>query len=241
MKTSRRVISLLAACLCWCPAVVSAADTKPAATKLELRDMLSRFNETQRSTQSLTATFTETKNLGLLAKPIVSTGTFLYAKPGRIKWEYSGPQPRIFLITGDYYLAYYPAERKAEEVPLSTFSSRRIFRVFGIGQTAEDLGKFFDISLSDPGPEKATFLMVLTPKRRRVKDRLQLVRFWVDEKTYLPRKLEYVETDGDSTTLLFSKIQLNPQIAEARFAVELPKDVEVTNSFSGFTGGSMTH
>ena len=222
-----------------CPGrgVEGAGEGDPAA---RLQELLARFNETQQATRSLTASFTERKNLSLLAKPVVSTGTFLYSKPTRIKWEYTEPEPRVFLITEEHFVAYYPAQKKAEEVPLGKLAGRRVFRVFGIGQTAEDLEKFFTISLADPGPEKGTFLMILTPKRRRVKDRLQLVRFWVDEETYLPRQLEYVEADGDSTLLAFSNIRVNPEITETRFSVEIPKDVQVTNTFSGFTGASVS-
>jgi len=213
---------------------------EPGPSLLRLEDLLDRFNRTQQATRSLTASFTERKNLSLLARPVVSSGNLLYSHPTRIKWEYSDPEPRVFLITEDHFVAYYPARKKAEEVPLGKLAGRRVFRVFGIGQTAEDLRKFFDISLGDPGAEQGTFLMVLTPKRRRVKDRLQLVRFWVDEKTYLPRQLEYVETDGDSTTLTFSDVRVNPEIAEARFSVEIPKDVQITNTFSGLTGATLS-
>lgn len=212
----------------------------PGSSPVGLEDLLERFNQTQQATRTLTASFTERKNLSLLAKPVVSDGTFLYSRPTRIKWEYSGPEPRIYLITEDHFVAYYPTRKKAEEVSLGKLAGRRVFRVFGIGQTAEDLRKFFDISLGDPGEERGTFLMVLTPKRRRVKDRLQLVRFWVDAKTYLPRQLEYVETDGDSTILTFSNVRVNPEIAEARFNVEIPKDVQVTNTFSGLAGATLS-
>jgi len=212
----------------------------PGAQSAQLREILGRFDETQRTTRSLSATFTEKKNLSLLARPVVSSGTFLYSRPTRIKWESSDPEPRIYLITEDQFVAYYPQRKKAEEVPLGKLTGRRVFRVLGIGQTAEELGKFFEISLGDPGTEKGTVLMVLTPKRRRVKDRLQLVRFWVDEKTCLPRQLEYVEADGDSTTLTFRDIRVNPEIAEARFSVQIPEGVQVSNTFSGFTGATLS-
>jgi len=211
------------------------------APRLALPELLQKFNERQQAVQSLTATFTERKDLSLLAKPVVSNGTFLYAKPARIKWEYSAPEPRVFLITEDRFVAYYPNQKRAEEVPLSKLAGRRVFRVFGIGQSSEDLQKFFDLSQADPGDEKDCYLLVLTPKRRRVKDRLQLVRFWVDGKTYLPRKLEYLESDGDSTLLSFANIRLNPEIAEGRFNVDIPKDVQISSTFSGFSGSSLSH
>jgi outer membrane lipoprotein carrier protein len=212
-----------------------------AAPHLSLEELLRKFNESQQAVQSLTASFMEKKNLSLLAKPVVSNGTFLYSKPARIKWEYDSPEPRVFLITEDRFVAYYPNQKRAEEVPLSKLAGRRVFRVFGIGQTAEDLQKFFDISEADPGEEKGAYLLLLTPKRRRVKDRLQLVKFWVDAKSYLPRKLEYLESDGDSTLLTFTGIRLNPEIAEGRFNVEIPKDVPISSTFSGFSGSNLEH
>jgi outer membrane lipoprotein-sorting protein len=234
------LLMALVALLSWSATDISRgqeAEVRP----LSLPELLQKFNERQQAVQSLTATFTERKDLSLLAKPVVSNGTFLYAKPARIKWEYSAPEPRIFLITEDRFVAYYPNQKRAEEVPLSKLAGRRVFRVFGIGQTSEDLQKFFEITQAEPGDEKDCFLLVLTPKRRRVKDRLQLVRFWVDGKTYLPRKLEYLESDGDSTLLSFANIRLNPEIAEGRFNVEIPKDVQISSTFSGFSGSSLSH
>ncbi|HEU5182897.1 MAG TPA: outer membrane lipoprotein carrier protein LolA [Candidatus Polarisedimenticolia bacterium] len=230
----------LVGCLLLCLGVSISRTQGQDVPALQLPDLLKRFNESQQSVASLTASFTERKNLNLLAKPLVSNGTFLYSRPSRIKWEYTEPEPRVFLITEDRFIAYYPNQKRAEEVPLSKLAGRRVFRVFGIGQTAEDLGKFFDISQDDPGDEKGAYLLILTPKRQRVKDRLQRVRFWVDAKTFLPRKLEYVESDGDSTLLSFNNIRLNPEIAEARFSVDIPKDVPVSNTFSGFSGSSLS-
>jgi outer membrane lipoprotein-sorting protein len=62
----------------------------------------------------------------------------------------------------------------------------------------------------------------------------------VDAQTYLPRKLEYLESDGDSTLLTFANLRLNPEIAEARFSVNIPKDVMVTSTFSGFSGSGLS-
>ena len=214
---------------------VESADSNPSLTEL-----LKHFNESQETVKSLTASFRERKNLSLLAKPIVSNGTFLYSKPGRIKWEYTDPEPRVFLITEEHFVAYYPSQKRAEEVPLGKLTGRRVFRVFGIGQSAEDLGKFFDISLASENSIEGTFLLVLTPKRQRVRDRLQQVRFWIEEKTYLPRQLEYLESDGDSTVLSFTNIRVNPEIAEARFNIPIPKDVPISNTFSGFAGTTLS-
>jgi len=48
------------------------------------------------------------------------------------------------------------------------------------------------------------------------------------------RQLEYREVDGDRTLFVFNDIGVNPDIASDRYEIELPMDVIVSNSFSGF-------
>ncbi|HEV8376411.1 MAG TPA: outer membrane lipoprotein carrier protein LolA, partial [Candidatus Polarisedimenticolia bacterium] len=102
----KRFFLLFALLLTATPPSWNAIAQESANRGMQLADLLRKFNERQQAVQSLTATFTERKNLSLLAKPVLANGTFLYSKPDRIKWEYSEPEPRIFLITEDRFVAY---------------------------------------------------------------------------------------------------------------------------------------
>ena len=66
------------------------------------------------------------------------------------------------------------------------------------------------------------------------------MKIWVDAATYLPRQLQYVESDGDSTLLSFQDVRTNVAVAAGRFKLELPKDVVVSESFNGFSLGEQS-
>ena len=66
------------------------------------------------------------------------------------------------------------------------------------------------------------------------------MKIWVDATTFLPRQLEYVEADGDSTLLAFQDIRVNVEVAADRFRIVLPKDVVVSETFNGFSLGQQS-
>ena len=66
------------------------------------------------------------------------------------------------------------------------------------------------------------------------------MKIWVDTTTFLPRQLQYVESDGDSTLLAFQDIRTNVAVDASRFHLDLPKDVVVSESFNGFSLGEQS-
>jgi hypothetical protein len=55
----------------------------------------------QRESEKLTsvrARFTQLKNMRILAKPLVSTGTFYFKAPDSVRWEYEAPVKSILLM-----------------------------------------------------------------------------------------------------------------------------------------------
>ena len=205
-----------------------------------LARILEQWDKRQQETQTLVATFTERKELNLLAKPVVSKGEFFYSRPNRVRWEYNEPEHKVFVITEDLYTAYYPALKRAEEVPIKKFVGKRLFRFLGVGQKIGDLAQYYDFSLAPQSDVKGTHLLQLTPRKRTVRDRVSEMKIWVDDTTFLPRQLQYVESDGDTTLLTFDGMQSNVDVAESRFKVDLPGDVAVSQTFNGFALGQQS-
>ena len=50
--------------------------------------------------ESIKADFTQEKHLKILARPIISTGTFTFAPPQSLRWEYQTPIPSILIMHG---------------------------------------------------------------------------------------------------------------------------------------------
>lgn len=210
------------------------------AAEPSLARILKEFDRAQRETTSLVAGFTEKKELKLLARPVLSRGEFCYHRPNQVRWEYVEPDRKVFVITEDMYVAYYPALKRAEEVPIKKFVGKRLFRFLGLGQSIDDLAKYYEFSLAPHSDLKDTYLLVLVPRKKKVAERVAEMKIWVDASNYLPRQLQYVESDGDSTLLTFQDVRMNVEVAASRFHLELPKDVVVSESFNGFSLGEQS-
>ncbi len=199
----------------------------------ELPAILARFDEVQNSIHTLSAEFTETTTNPLLVEPIHAAGRFYMTKPTAIRWEYSSPEEMRFVIADDQYTGYFPAQKRAERRNIHRWREH-IFRFFGVGQASDELSKFYDIrhetkANTIPG----TDLLVLQPKRKRVRKRVEEAWFWLDATTYLPRQVEYRGSDGRSRKIEFTNIRVNPDLAAGLYRVDIPSGVTITTGFSG--------
>ena len=76
---------------------------------------------------------------------------------------------------------------------------------------------------------------MLKPRRRRVEKRLARVLLWVGDQDFLPRAIQYEETDGDITYLEFTHVTINGTLADGTFHIDVPDDVEIRDHISLFS------
>ena len=219
------------------PPAPSAADINvPRSSDEErLHTILERFDRVQLDIGTLQADFAEKKELAMLVDPIESTGRFYYASPDRAKWEYLEPDRRIFLITDNTLMQYFPEDKTLEKRNLRSVYAHRLFKMFGLGQTSTELMTYYHITLGESEPGSDTYLLVLKPHRRRIQKRLSRVLLWVGDQDFLPRAMEYQEADGDTTHLKFSNVQINAHLADGTFHLDVPDDVEIRDQISLFS------
>ena len=211
---------------------VTASSAAPPAGET-LPQVLERFDRVQGSIRTLSAQFVQTTRNPLLKEPTVAKGEFFLTKPDSVLWEYTSPEPMRFCVAQGEYTGYFPERKRAERRDIKRWSEQ-LFRFFGLGQGSAELGKFYEIALGDPGPEmKGSYLLVLSPKKRRVKKNVEEVKLWVDSTNLLPVRIDYVGKDGGGREIRFNGTRMNPDLAAALYHVDIPKDVPVSNGFSG--------
>ena len=216
---------------CLCGLLIGTVLWGGPASAADLNRVLAEFDKVQLSIQTLSAEFTETTTNQLLKEPIVAEGRFYMTKPDAIRWEYSSPEEMRFVISRDEYTGYFPARKKAEKRNIQRWRDQ-LFRFFGLGQGSVELGKFYDIRLRESSAEQGgTYLLVLEPKKRRARRRVDEVLFWLDGSTYLPNKIEYRAKNGNRRLIEFREIRINPDLSAGLYTVELPADVVVTTGF----------
>ena len=207
---------------------------KHAQPEPDLAAVMERFDASQAKIRTISAHFEETKTIALLRDPVVQSGDFYHTKPDKFLWEYTAPEPKLLMLNGKDIVAYYPKQKRAEEI--RTRFSKRIVKYLGLGSVLKDLQDEYQISLDRKNAVAGTDLLVLKPEGRQVAKRLSEIHIWVDREIGQPRRLEYIEADGDRTLIVFDRILINPEISLTKYDLRLPDDVTVTNGLSGFFG-----
>jgi len=206
--------------------------TSPAPVET-LAQVLTRFDQVQGQIRTLSAEFVQTTRSPLLKDPIVAKGRFFLTKPDSVLWEYSTPEPMRFAVADGKYTGYFPDRKKAEKRDIKRWSEQ-LFRFFGVGQGSKELGQFYEIALGEQAnAEAGAYLLVLSPKKRRVRKRFDEVKLWVDATTLLPVRIEYVGKDGNEREILLVNTRFNPDLAAGLYDVTIPDGIPITSGFSG--------
>jgi outer membrane lipoprotein-sorting protein len=208
-----------------CASVALAAPLRAAGPSVSLDQVIKKVQEQQRKTQTLQADFRQEKELALLARPEVSTGTFLYSRPSNVLWTYATPKRVQMVIAGGMMTTYYADLGKAEQIDVKRFEDR-IFKYMGASGAIDELARYFDFTFTD-SKAKPVWVLDLTPKNRAVAKRVKRIKLWIDKTTYLTSKIEYVEGDGDITRYEFTNVRINQPVPPSRFALQLPTSVKV--------------
>jgi outer membrane lipoprotein-sorting protein len=220
--------------------ILGLAATPLLATGQPLGEILRQFDEVQREIRTLSADFTETTESTLLTDAIVAEGRVFMTKPDSVRWEYSSPEEMSFVINEDEYTGYFPLRKQAERRGIHRWREQ-LFRFLGLGQASEELAKFYDITLGEENERPGTYLLVMTPTKKRVRKRMDPVLFWIDAATFLPIRVEYRSNSGNHRVIEFDKMTVNPELATGLYEVEIPSDVKVTKGFSALSGFSASN
>ncbi len=192
---------------------------------MSLEQVIKEVQKKQATIKTLQAEFRQEKELALLSSKQSSKGTFAYAKPDKVRWNYLEPNPVTMLIAGGKLTTYYPKLGRAESLEVGRFQDR-IFKYMGAGSAIDELATYFNFRFTDRKGEK-TWKLELDPKTTQVARRVRNITIWIDKESYLTSKFEYVEGDGDTTRYEFENIRINAPVPPDTFELNLPSEIKV--------------
>lgn len=108
---------------------------KPAqsAKNLSAQELAQRVDHHYNRLHSLKAGFSESyEGLGLKR---TESGTLYLLKPGRMKWEYSSPAGKLFLLDGQYAWFYNRGDPQVQRIPAKKLDDLRSPLRFLLGHT----------------------------------------------------------------------------------------------------------
>lgn len=153
------------------------------------------------------------------------TGTLLLKKPGRMRWNYSSPAGKVFLLDGKFGWFYTPGDNQATRIPAKKLDDLRSPLRFLLGHT--QLQKELDsITVA---PDGAGFQISGVPKG--MSQRVKLLSLTVST-TGSIEKMRLEEVDGSVTEFTFSSILEGQAIPDSAFKFSLPPGVAVVDGLA---------
>lgn len=211
-------------------AVPAAAPPDPMAAGLNAADRLQALIDRVKFEQSrlttLEASFVQRRESELLVAPEESRGTFSFAVPDRVRWEYLSPKPLTMVIRGSEMTTWYRDLGRADRVNVGRYSNQ-VMRYLGAAGSLETLMQYFTLRVAFPDGNGSPYQLDLAPRYERIAKRLKAMTLWLDPATFLPSRLRYTEADGDVTEYRFTGLRVNAALPADRFDLTLPAGVEV--------------
>jgi len=195
-----------------------------AAGATDLAQSLQRKYDTVRD---FSADFVHTYQGGVLHKTTTERGHVLVKKPGRMRWDYTSPEKKLYISDGVRVYAYTPEDKQVivSPFPKDNEAGASILFLAGKGNLIRD----FTPSLVDPpkgSPANSDALKVVPKVAQTDYEWLVLV---VDKQSLALRTLVTVDEQGGQSSISFANLKENINPADKEFAFNIPRGVDVIN------------
>ena len=207
-------LSGAAAFLCVC---LAATAQTPSA-----RDLAKRVDDHYNQLHSLRAGFSE--NYQGLGMNRTEAGTLLMQKPGRMKWDYSSPAGKLFLLDGKYAWFYTRGDPQVQRIPAKQLDDLRSPLRFLLGHT--ELAKEMN-SLTLAAAPNGLYTLSGQPKGQE--KRVTRLTLTVTAQGTIAA-IEIEEADGALTRFSFTGEQTNVPFPGDTFRFTAPAGVPVVDA-----------
>lgn len=186
------------------------------------KDLAQRVDRHYNKLQSLKAGFSESyQGLGMKR---AESGELYLRKPGRMKWAYSAPPGKVFVLDGKFAWFYSPGDPQVQRLPAKELDDLRSPLRFLLGHT--ELQKELNNLTAAPA-SNGGFVLSGVPRGQENRIRKLLLTVTADGTI---TGIEVEETDGAVTRFALTDQQPNAAIPGDAFRFAAPKGVPVVNA-----------
>lgn len=153
------------------------------------------------------------------------SGSLLLKKPGKMRWDYSSPEQKLFVSDGKVLVEYVASEKMATRVSVKESDDLRSAFLFllGRGNLRRD---FKRIEWANETPLAAgNRVLRMIPKRGDVRELL----VEVEPNALTLKRLVLINRNGGRSDFLFSNLRENAAAADGQFSFTPPPGVRVVN------------
>jgi outer membrane lipoprotein carrier protein len=204
---------------------MEATDVAAAPPTQSATDLARLLQQKYDGVRDFSADFSHVYRGGLLRKQLTERGRLLIKKPGKMRWEYTEPEEKLFVSDGAKLYSYIPQDKQVivTSVPPDDAAPMPTLFLAGRGNLLRDFAVSFDEKATDLPPGARALKLV--PKAPQPDyDWLVLL---VDPSTLLLRGLVTTDAQGGTSRFSFSNLKENVGLADKAFTFRIPRGVDV--------------
>ena len=190
--------------------------------------VLQRMDKSAADFRSLTADIEHIKYTDVVKDTSSETGQIFVRRDQKMRIDFTKPDPRVILRTGDTLFVYTPKINRVEEYNLG--KNRSLvdqYVLLGFGTKSQSMQRSYDIALTgeEEVEQHKTFLLTLTPKSEDVRKQITKIQMWIDSSSWLPVQQKFFEAgSGDYFLSKYSHMMKNLKISDSKFKPDWPKN-----------------
>jgi len=190
--------------------------------------VLQKMDKSAADFRSLTADIEHIKYTDVVKDTSSETGQIFVRRDQKMRIDFTKPDPRVILRTGDTLFVYTPKINRVEEYNLG--KNRSLvdqYVLLGFGTKSQSMQRSYDIALTgeEEIEQHKTFLLTLTPKSEDVRKQITKIQMWIDSSSWLPVQQKFFEAgSGDYFLSKYSHMMKNLKINDSKFKPDWPKN-----------------
>ncbi|MHC4268838.1 MAG: LolA family protein [Planctomycetota bacterium] len=201
-----------------------------------LDEILKKVEEVNLQLTTMEADIKYTRLISLLDSEEISNGFLRYKKPKKLNLNFFPPRNEINILDGSYAWIYHIEEKQVEKYEMSSdMDSPQGMDIFDLGYeySTEKAKENYDITLIDEiSTEEGTLFHIELIPRETIDAEYERTLLWVREGLWLPVQYQLFESDGEIiNTIELSNIQINTEIPDTTFVLDISEDVEIIEPF----------
>jgi outer membrane lipoprotein-sorting protein len=191
--------------------------------------VLNMMDAGARDFRTLTANIENIKYTAVVKDTSTESGQMWFRKKDeKMRIDFTKPDPRTILRSGDSLSIYTPKINRVEEYNLGKNRSMvDQYVLLGFGSRSDSVKKSYTVAFvgEEDLDGKRTLLIELTPKSDEIRAQISKIHMWIDESSWLPLQQKFFEPgSGDYFIFHYSDIKKNLKIDDSKFKADWPKN-----------------
>jgi outer membrane lipoprotein carrier protein len=209
--------------------IPGAAQQPATQAPLSAADLARNLQRKYDLVRDFSADFEHTYEGGVLRKKLTERGTLLVKKPGMMRWTYTSPEKKEFVSDGRTLYSYVPEDKQVivSTVPPADEAGSPAMFLAGKGNIQRDYTPRLAAAAGLAASDAALELRPRTPQNDY--DWIILV---IDQTTLQIRRLVTTDSQGGTSTFVFTKLRENVGLPDRAFAFTIPRGVDIVTDGS---------